>query len=75
MTAIFHICIFQHHTFIVTELLRGGELLTRIREKKKFTEVDVARILKQIVSAVAHMHQHSIVHRDLKPEVSDRNVC
>ena len=26
------------HTYVVTELLRGGELFRRIRQKKRFTE-------------------------------------
>ena len=27
-----------------------------------------ADIIKQILSAVVHCHEHNIVHRDLKPE-------
>ena len=51
------------------ELLRGGELLERIRKKKKFTEAEASVIMKKLVSAVGFMHQHGVVHRDLKPEV------
>jgi len=51
------------------ELLRGGELLSRIRKRTKFTEAEASVIMKQIVAAVDHMHSKGIVHRDLKPEV------
>ena len=56
------------HTYVVMELLSGGELFKRIREKKKFTEVEAANIMKQIISIVHHLHSIGVVHRDLKPE-------
>lgn len=58
------------HTYIVTELLKGGELLERIRRKKYFTESEAGHIFKGLVKAVYFMHSKGIVHRDLKPEVS-----
>lgn len=59
----------DHHTYIVTELLRGGELLERIRQKNVFTESEAGFIFRGLVSAVHFMHSKNIVHRDLKPEV------
>ncbi len=44
------------HTYIVTEYLRGGELLQRIRKNKKFDETQAARILTKLMSAVNFMH-------------------
>ncbi|GFY63841.1 ribosomal protein S6 kinase alpha-5 [Trichonephila inaurata madagascariensis] len=58
----------EAHTYIVLELLRGGELLERIRKKSKFTESEAMKICHQLVSAVNFMHSHGVVHRDLKPE-------
>uniref|UniRef100_H2ZD55 Ribosomal protein S6 kinase n=1 Tax=Ciona savignyi TaxID=51511 RepID=H2ZD55_CIOSA len=58
----------QHHTYIVMELLHGGELLSLIRDHPLFTEAEASIIMKQIISAVAFMHDKGIVHRDLKPE-------
>lgn len=57
------------HTYIVTELLQGGELLERIRKKNLFTESEAGFIFRGLVSAVHYMHSKNIVHRDLKPEV------
>ena len=65
------VCVYiklQLHTYIVMELLGGGELLDRIWRKKHFTEMEAASIMKRLVSAVAFMHQRGVVHRDLKPE-------
>ena len=52
------------------EYLKGGELLTKIRLKKKFSEKEAATIMKKLISAVNFMHFQGVVHRDLKPEVS-----
>ncbi|XP_063804664.1 ribosomal protein S6 kinase alpha-5 isoform X2 [Pseudophryne corroboree] len=58
----------QLHTFLVMELLRGGELFERIKKKKSFSEAEASRIMRKLVSAVSHMHDVGVVHRDLKPE-------
>ncbi|XP_021387611.1 ribosomal protein S6 kinase alpha-5 isoform X3 [Lonchura striata] len=60
--------IFQLHTFLVMELLKGGELLERIQKKKHFSETEASHIMRRLVSAVSHMHDVGVVHRDLKPE-------
>jgi len=54
--------------YIVTEYLEGGELFDRIIENDHFSEKDAAKIMQQLLSAVAYCHSHNIVHRDLKPE-------
>uniref|UniRef100_A0A671LF04 Ribosomal protein S6 kinase n=1 Tax=Sinocyclocheilus anshuiensis TaxID=1608454 RepID=A0A671LF04_9TELE len=56
------------HTYLVLELLQGGELLERIRRKQHFSETEASRIMRRLVSAVSHMHDVGVVHRDLKPE-------
>ena len=56
------------HTYIVTELLRGGELFARIKKKRRFTEAEASGILGQLVSVVTYLHSLGVVHRDLKPE-------
>uniref|UniRef100_A0A8R1U7Z8 Ribosomal protein S6 kinase n=1 Tax=Pristionchus pacificus TaxID=54126 RepID=A0A8R1U7Z8_PRIPA len=56
------------HVYLVMELLRGQELLNRIRQSKQFTEGEASHIMNQLVSAVSYLHHKRIVHRDLKPE-------
>uniref|UniRef100_A0A3Q3ANU3 Ribosomal protein S6 kinase n=1 Tax=Kryptolebias marmoratus TaxID=37003 RepID=A0A3Q3ANU3_KRYMA len=58
----------QLHTYLVLEMLGGGELLERIRRKQHFSETEASRIMRKLVSAVSHMHDVGVVHRDLKPE-------
>lgn len=54
--------------YIVFELLSGGELFSRIRDQKLFSEQLARRYFREIVGAVEFMHEQGIVHRDLKPE-------
>ena len=61
----------QFHTYLVLELLGGGELLERIRKKKNFSEVEASHIIRKLASAVEFMHGRGVVHRDLKPEVQN----
>jgi ribosomal protein S6 kinase alpha-5 len=56
------------HTYIIMEMLTGGELFERIKRKKTFTEREASAIMKSLISSVQYMHSLGIVHRDLKPE-------
>ncbi|XP_039625304.1 ribosomal protein S6 kinase alpha-4 [Polypterus senegalus] len=58
----------QLHVYLVMELLKGGELLERIKKKKHFSEAEASQIMRKLVSAVSFMHDAGVVHRDLKPE-------
>jgi len=58
----------QKNFYFCTELCKGGELFDKIKEMKKFSEVEAARFIKTIISAIEHCHLKDIVHRDLKPE-------
>ncbi|KAJ6643384.1 Ribosomal protein S6 kinase alpha-5 [Pseudolycoriella hygida] len=53
------------YTFIVMELLDGGDLLQRM-ERSELTHRDSAMVFGQIVRALQHMHENNIVHRDLR---------
>jgi len=53
---------------VVMEIMEGGELFSRIQEKKSFTEKEAAEIVKDICLAVKFLHDCNVAHRDLKPE-------
>lgn len=66
--------IFEHYDdkvnfYIITELVKGGDLLDTISEWKEFTEEKAAYIIFQLMTAVNYLHTSlKVVHRDIKPE-------
>jgi serine/threonine protein kinase len=46
------------------EICMGGDLFSR----PSYLEHEVSRIVQQILSAVAYLHERNIIHRDLKCE-------
>ncbi|XP_015669613.1 MAP kinase-activated protein kinase 3-like [Protobothrops mucrosquamatus] len=50
--------------------MEGGELFTRIQERgdQAFTEKEASEIMRDIGTAIQHLHGMNIAHRDVKPE-------
>ncbi|XP_063058765.1 ribosomal protein S6 kinase alpha-1 [Engraulis encrasicolus] len=53
--------------YLVTELMRGGELLDKILRQKFFCEREASAVLHTIAKTVEYLHTQGVVHRDLKP--------
>uniref|UniRef100_A0A672V1F8 Ribosomal protein S6 kinase n=1 Tax=Strigops habroptila TaxID=2489341 RepID=A0A672V1F8_STRHB len=55
------------HVYVVTELMKGGELLDKILRQKFFSEREASAVLFTITKTVEYLHTQGVVHRDLKP--------
>uniref|UniRef100_A0A803SWX4 non-specific serine/threonine protein kinase n=1 Tax=Anolis carolinensis TaxID=28377 RepID=A0A803SWX4_ANOCA len=55
------------YIYLVTELMKGGELLDRILRQKCFSEREASAVLYTITKTVDYLHCQGVVHRDLKP--------
>jgi calcium-dependent protein kinase len=62
----------DEYVHIVTNLCTGGELFDKIIQHSEdscfIEEHKAARIIYQVLNAVAYMHTKNIVNRDIKPE-------
>merc|ERR1711971_856620 len=52
---------------LISELATGGELLDVITSNKYVTEIEVARIVQQMLEGIEYMHSKSIGHLGLTP--------
>uniref|UniRef100_A0ABD2X925 Ribosomal protein S6 kinase n=1 Tax=Trichogramma kaykai TaxID=54128 RepID=A0ABD2X925_9HYME len=57
----------ERHVYLVLELLKGGELLDRMLQRRNFTEAEAAEVMFTISSVVHYLHENGVVHRDIKP--------
>lgn len=57
----------DRRAYLVLELLRGGELLDRLLQRRNLTEREAAEVMHTITSVVHYLHENGVVHRDLKP--------
>ena len=58
----------SNQLFIKMEYLKYGTLETWIKKNKNISEEEASLIIKEVLSAIAYLHQNQICHRDLKPE-------
>uniref|UniRef100_A0A3Q3XNI7 Protein kinase domain-containing protein n=1 Tax=Mola mola TaxID=94237 RepID=A0A3Q3XNI7_MOLML len=56
------------HSYLVMELVGGGDLFDAISEKGRFSESEAGLMVSDVSEALNYIHCKSIVHRDVKPE-------
>ncbi|KAH9508967.1 hypothetical protein Btru_048416 [Bulinus truncatus] len=68
IVSLFEVMETDNSYYLVTELCRGGDLMEYISSKKRLPEDEVAKFIRQIITAVDYLHRLGIIHRDLKIE-------
>jgi calcium-dependent protein kinase len=54
--------------YLVEDLLSGGDMFDRLEEQPNYhySEIQCAKIVKQMLSSIRYLHANKVVHRDLK---------
>lgn len=58
----------HNHSYLVMELVSGGDLFEAISERGRFSEAEAGLMVSDVSEALSYIHCRSIVHRDIKPE-------
>ncbi|CAF0778104.1 unnamed protein product [Rotaria sordida] len=56
----------ENSYYIVMDLVQGNEFVKYLTKKKQLDENETRKYIRQIVSAVEHMHRARVIHRDIK---------
>jgi len=54
--------------YYVMPFVEGESLRERLKRENRLPIPEAVRILREVVDALAHAHQHGVVHRDIKPD-------
>uniref|UniRef100_A0A1I8ERU1 Protein kinase domain-containing protein n=1 Tax=Wuchereria bancrofti TaxID=6293 RepID=A0A1I8ERU1_WUCBA len=55
------------NVYLIEEICKGGELLSKIMMLKHFSEREAAAVMLRLANAISYLHSNQVVHRDLKP--------
>lgn len=58
----------RRNIYLVMDICTGGTLLETLCKQHRFSEKDVANVMRQMLSALAYLHQSNFIFRDLKTE-------
>eukprot|EP01017_Pseudomicrothorax_dubius_P048577 TRINITY_DN8868_c0_g1_i7.p1 TRINITY_DN8868_c0_g1~~TRINITY_DN8868_c0_g1_i7.p1 ORF type:complete len:406 (-),score=52.61 TRINITY_DN8868_c0_g1_i7:92-1309(-) len=56
----------EENIVIILEHMKGRTLYDRLRIRRVYKEDEAARVMAQVLEALAHMHSLGILHRDIK---------
>jgi len=54
--------------WLVLELVEGGDLVSALGQLPRYSERNIAKLFKQLLLGMKHLHEQGVVHRDLKIE-------
>lgn len=57
-----------HHVYMAMEFLQGGDLLTHLMARGRFSPRETCFYMAELVEALSTVHANNFIHRDIKPD-------
>ena len=54
--------------YLALDCLKGGNLLTRLRQVRQYSELEARVLFSRLLEVVAYIHDQGYIHRDIKAE-------
>jgi calcium-dependent protein kinase len=63
--------------YLIEDLSMGGDMFDRLEEQPEyhFSEIQCAKIVKQMMNSIRYLHSKKVIHRDLKLGKSFNKNC
>ena len=58
----------EEKIFLIMDYCANGDLLQQMHENPFFIQVNILKIIRQLLSALSYIHSKNIAHHDIKPE-------
>ncbi|MBD2313221.1 serine/threonine protein kinase [Desertifilum sp. FACHB-1129] len=55
-------------SFLILEYIKGHELVQELSPQKIWSEIQVMKLLDEVLQVLSFVHDSQIIHRDIKPE-------
>ena len=68
LTNFHQVCESIDQVYLIMELLPGGNMLTKLKSKIKYSEKEIAQFMVKLIKGLSHMAKKGFIHRDIKLE-------
>lgn len=67
LVGVHDVSVVEHNVLMVLEYVEGKNIETLLAERGSFDQLELLRLMIQLVRAIEYLHSEGVIHRDIKP--------